>query len=144
MIAFFPFQHVLMYLKVFFHTSLDIFFFCSWQGYLLYRDTNNHSMTAIRINPETLEQDGTVALPGKNLQMRGIWYSLLCACYVFPGKQKRNWEILRSQIDYFMTLFHFRPSSVFHLEGLHLTPVAGGMLQHSGICDHLNLKTTWP
>ncbi|NXD08304.1 MYCB2 ligase, partial [Nothocercus nigrocapillus] len=33
------------------------------QGYLLYRDVNNHSMTAIRINPETLEQDGTVALP---------------------------------------------------------------------------------
>lgn len=26
-------------------------------------------MTAIRINPETLEQDGTVALPGKNLQL---------------------------------------------------------------------------
>jgi len=34
------------------------------QGYLLYRDVNNHSMTAIRISPETLEQDGTVMLPG--------------------------------------------------------------------------------
>lgn len=34
------------------------------QGYLLYRDVNNHSMTAIRISPETLEQDGTVILPG--------------------------------------------------------------------------------
>nr|KAF6460734.1 MYC binding protein 2 [Molossus molossus] len=33
------------------------------QGYLLYRDVNNHSMTAIRISPETLEQDGTVMLP---------------------------------------------------------------------------------
>ncbi|KAG8586246.1 hypothetical protein GDO81_005312 [Engystomops pustulosus] len=30
------------------------------QGHLLYRDVSNHSMTAIRINPETLEQDGTV------------------------------------------------------------------------------------
>uniref|UniRef100_A0A8C2YGI1 E3 ubiquitin-protein ligase MYCBP2 n=1 Tax=Coturnix japonica TaxID=93934 RepID=A0A8C2YGI1_COTJA len=39
------------------------------QGYLLYRDANNHSMTAIRINPETLEQDGTVALPGTNLHI---------------------------------------------------------------------------
>lgn len=38
----------------------------SYQGYLLYRDANSHSMTAIRINPETLEQDGTVALPGMN------------------------------------------------------------------------------
>lgn len=38
--------------------------FCCYQGYLLYRDVNNHSMTAIRISPETLEQDGTVMLPG--------------------------------------------------------------------------------
>lgn len=37
--------------------------FC-YQGYLLYRDVNNHSMTAVRISPETLEQDGTVMLPG--------------------------------------------------------------------------------
>ncbi|KAG8137644.1 hypothetical protein E2320_004879 [Naja naja] len=34
------------------------------QGYLLYRDINNHSRTAIRINPESLEQDGIVTLPG--------------------------------------------------------------------------------
>lgn len=49
----------------------------SYQGYLLYRDANNHSMTAVRINPETLEQDGTVALPGKNLQIQEDGYSLL-------------------------------------------------------------------
>ncbi|KAM6446158.1 E3 ubiquitin-protein ligase MYCBP2 isoform 3-T4 [Liasis olivaceus] len=39
------------------------------QGYLLYRDVNNHSRTAIRINPESLEQDGIVTLP--DCQMEG-------------------------------------------------------------------------
>lgn len=34
------------------------------QGYLLYRDTSNHSMSALKINPETLEHEGTVAMPG--------------------------------------------------------------------------------
>lgn len=34
------------------------------QGYLLYRDTGNHTMSAIKINPETLEPDGTVIMPG--------------------------------------------------------------------------------
>lgn len=34
------------------------------QGYLLYRDTSNHTMSAIKINPETLEPDGTVIMPG--------------------------------------------------------------------------------
>nr|XP_033805293.1 E3 ubiquitin-protein ligase MYCBP2 isoform X3 [Geotrypetes seraphini] len=32
------------------------------QGYLLYRDVSNHNMTAVRINPETLDQDGLVTL----------------------------------------------------------------------------------
>lgn len=49
-------------------------------------------MTAIRINPETLEQDGTVALPGMNLQIWEDAYSLLFTCYVLSGKQKRNWD----------------------------------------------------
>lgn len=47
-------------------------------------------MTAIRINPETLEQDGTVALPGKNLQMRAVWYSLLFTCYVFSVSRRET------------------------------------------------------
>ncbi|XP_062904556.1 E3 ubiquitin-protein ligase MYCBP2 isoform X16 [Mobula hypostoma] len=34
------------------------------QGSLLYRDLNNHNMTAMSINPETLEQESTVNLPG--------------------------------------------------------------------------------
>lgn len=34
------------------------------QGYLLYRDTTNHSTSALKINPETLEHEGTVAMPG--------------------------------------------------------------------------------
>lgn len=34
------------------------------QGYLLYRDTSNHTMSAIKINPETLEPEGTIIMPG--------------------------------------------------------------------------------
>ncbi|XP_043390238.1 E3 ubiquitin-protein ligase MYCBP2 isoform X25 [Chelonia mydas] len=45
------------------------------QSYLLYRDVNNHSMTAIRINPETLEQDGTVALPDCNTEGQNILFT---------------------------------------------------------------------
>ncbi|KAL9867099.1 E3 ubiquitin-protein ligase MYCBP2 isoform 15-T15 [Geothlypis trichas] len=45
------------------------------QGYLLYRDANNHSMTAIRINPETLEQDGTVALPDCHTEGQNILFT---------------------------------------------------------------------
>lgn len=62
------------------HNS-KIFFY--HQGYLLYRDVNNHSMTAIRISPETLEQDGTVMLPGTLLTLSFVFfYSQFkrCAC----------------------------------------------------------------
>ncbi|XP_033370101.1 E3 ubiquitin-protein ligase MYCBP2 isoform X17 [Parus major] len=45
------------------------------QGYLLYRDANNHSMTAIRINPETLEQDGTVTLPDCHTEGQNILFT---------------------------------------------------------------------
>ncbi|XP_023654220.2 E3 ubiquitin-protein ligase MYCBP2 isoform X4 [Paramormyrops kingsleyae] len=34
------------------------------QGCLLYRDMNSQTMTAVRINPETLEQEGTITLAG--------------------------------------------------------------------------------
>ncbi|XP_028848286.1 E3 ubiquitin-protein ligase MYCBP2 isoform X12 [Denticeps clupeoides] len=40
----------------------------SWLGYaqgcLLYRDMTSHSMSAVKINPETLEQEGTITMPG--------------------------------------------------------------------------------
>ncbi|XP_073470391.1 E3 ubiquitin-protein ligase MYCBP2 isoform X14 [Aquarana catesbeiana] len=45
------------------------------QGYLLYRDVNNHSVTAIRINPETLEQDGTVTVPDCNADGQNILFT---------------------------------------------------------------------
>uniref|UniRef100_A0A8C5P7M6 E3 ubiquitin-protein ligase MYCBP2 n=1 Tax=Leptobrachium leishanense TaxID=445787 RepID=A0A8C5P7M6_9ANUR len=45
------------------------------QGYLLYRDVCNHHMTAIRINPETLEQDGTVTVPDCNADGQNILFS---------------------------------------------------------------------
>ncbi|XP_053161485.1 E3 ubiquitin-protein ligase MYCBP2 isoform X13 [Hemicordylus capensis] len=45
------------------------------QGYLLYRDVNNHSMTAIRINPESLEQDGTVTLPDCQTEGQNILFT---------------------------------------------------------------------
>uniref|UniRef100_A0A4W4EYU3 E3 ubiquitin-protein ligase MYCBP2 n=1 Tax=Electrophorus electricus TaxID=8005 RepID=A0A4W4EYU3_ELEEL len=38
------------------------------QGSLLYRDMNSHSMSAIKINPETLEQEGSITMPdGQNI-----------------------------------------------------------------------------
>ncbi|XP_071991479.1 E3 ubiquitin-protein ligase MYCBP2 isoform X7 [Engystomops pustulosus] len=45
------------------------------QGHLLYRDVSNHSMTAIRINPETLEQDGTVTVPDCNADGQNILFT---------------------------------------------------------------------
>ncbi|EDM02456.1 pam, highwire, rpm 1 (predicted) [Rattus norvegicus] len=45
------------------------------RGYLLYRDVNNHSMTAIRISPETLEQDGTVMLPDCHTEGQNILFT---------------------------------------------------------------------
>ncbi|KAM7178271.1 E3 ubiquitin-protein ligase MYCBP2 isoform 8-T8 [Macrochelys suwanniensis] len=45
------------------------------QSYLLYRDVNNHSLTAIRINPETLEQDGTVTLPDCHTEGQNILFT---------------------------------------------------------------------
>ncbi|XP_031752931.1 E3 ubiquitin-protein ligase MYCBP2 isoform X5 [Xenopus tropicalis] len=45
------------------------------QGYLLYRDTSNQGMTAKRINPETLEQDGTVTVPDGNTDGQNILFS---------------------------------------------------------------------
>lgn len=43
----------------------------SLQGYLLYRDTTNHSMAAVKINPETLEHEGTVTMPGAETTLCG-------------------------------------------------------------------------
>ncbi|KAM8976197.1 E3 ubiquitin-protein ligase MYCBP2 isoform 3-T3 [Pelodytes ibericus] len=45
------------------------------QGYLLYRDVCHHHMTAIRINPETLEQDGTVTVPDCNSDGQNILFT---------------------------------------------------------------------
>lgn len=49
--------------------------FFYYQGYFLYRDVNNHSMTVITISPETLEQDGTVILPGMFLLVKFFFLS---------------------------------------------------------------------
>ncbi|XP_039221575.1 E3 ubiquitin-protein ligase MYCBP2 isoform X7 [Crotalus tigris] len=45
------------------------------QGYLLYRDINNHSRTAVRINPESLEQDGIVTLPDCQMEGQNILFT---------------------------------------------------------------------
>ncbi|XP_060681898.1 E3 ubiquitin-protein ligase MYCBP2 isoform X7 [Hemiscyllium ocellatum] len=45
------------------------------QGSLLYRDLNNHNMTAISINPETLEQESTVNLPGCQAEGQNILFT---------------------------------------------------------------------
>ncbi|XP_046701598.1 E3 ubiquitin-protein ligase MYCBP2 isoform X8 [Silurus meridionalis] len=45
------------------------------QGSLLYRDMNSHSMAAIKINPETLEQEGTIAMPGLQTDGQNIIFT---------------------------------------------------------------------
>ncbi|KAJ3592162.1 hypothetical protein NHX12_007291, partial [Muraenolepis orangiensis] len=45
------------------------------QGYLLYRDSGNHSSSAIKINPETLEPEGTVSMPGQHSDGQNIIFT---------------------------------------------------------------------
>uniref|UniRef100_A0A671LHM8 E3 ubiquitin-protein ligase MYCBP2 n=1 Tax=Sinocyclocheilus anshuiensis TaxID=1608454 RepID=A0A671LHM8_9TELE len=45
------------------------------QGCLLYRDMNSHSMEAIKINPETLEQEGTITMPGLQADGQNIIFT---------------------------------------------------------------------
>ncbi|KAJ8253382.1 hypothetical protein GJAV_G00212310 [Gymnothorax javanicus] len=45
------------------------------QGCLLYRDMNSHSMTAVKINPETLEQEGTISMPGGQADGQSIVFT---------------------------------------------------------------------
>ncbi|XP_078077741.1 E3 ubiquitin-protein ligase MYCBP2 isoform X19 [Mustelus asterias] len=45
------------------------------QGSLLYRDLNNHNMTAMSINPETLEHESTVNLPGCQTEGQNILFT---------------------------------------------------------------------
>ncbi|KAK7153724.1 hypothetical protein R3I94_007181 [Phoxinus phoxinus] len=45
------------------------------QGCLLYRDMNSHSMAAIKINPETLEQEGTITMPGLQADGQNIIFT---------------------------------------------------------------------
>uniref|UniRef100_A0A8C4T2S5 E3 ubiquitin-protein ligase MYCBP2 n=1 Tax=Erpetoichthys calabaricus TaxID=27687 RepID=A0A8C4T2S5_ERPCA len=53
------------------------------QGYLLYQDMNNHNMTALKINPETLEQEGAITMPadGQNIVFTdGEYINQIAAC----------------------------------------------------------------
>ncbi|XP_043104379.1 E3 ubiquitin-protein ligase MYCBP2 isoform X11 [Puntigrus tetrazona] len=45
------------------------------QGCLLYRDMNSHSMAAVKINPETLEQEGTITMPGLQADSQNIVFT---------------------------------------------------------------------
>ncbi|XP_066562691.1 E3 ubiquitin-protein ligase MYCBP2 isoform X4 [Amia ocellicauda] len=45
------------------------------QGCLLYRDMNSHNMTAIKINPETLEQEGSITMPGLQADGQNIVFT---------------------------------------------------------------------
>ncbi|XP_030198582.1 E3 ubiquitin-protein ligase MYCBP2 isoform X5 [Gadus morhua] len=45
------------------------------QGYLLYRDSGNHSTSAIKINPETLEPEGAVSMPGQHADGQNIIFT---------------------------------------------------------------------
>uniref|UniRef100_A0A672TBT7 RCR-type E3 ubiquitin transferase n=1 Tax=Sinocyclocheilus grahami TaxID=75366 RepID=A0A672TBT7_SINGR len=45
------------------------------QGCLLYQDMNSHNMEAIKINPETLEQEGTITMPGLQADGQNIIFT---------------------------------------------------------------------
>ncbi|XP_064413761.1 E3 ubiquitin-protein ligase MYCBP2 isoform X3 [Latimeria chalumnae] len=45
------------------------------KGFLLYREVNSHSTTAIKLDPETLEQVGTVTLPGHQTEGQNILFT---------------------------------------------------------------------
>ncbi|XP_035248710.1 E3 ubiquitin-protein ligase MYCBP2 isoform X4 [Anguilla anguilla] len=45
------------------------------QGCLLYRDMNSHSLSAIKINPETLEQEGSITMPGGQAEGQSIVFT---------------------------------------------------------------------
>ncbi|XP_051563854.1 E3 ubiquitin-protein ligase MYCBP2 isoform X5 [Myxocyprinus asiaticus] len=45
------------------------------QGCLLYRDMNRDSLAAIKINPETLEQEGTITMPGLQADGQNIVFT---------------------------------------------------------------------
>ncbi|XP_046902595.1 E3 ubiquitin-protein ligase MYCBP2 isoform X13 [Hypomesus transpacificus] len=45
------------------------------QGFLLYRDMSNHSTTALKINPETLEHEGTITMPGQQTDVQNIVFT---------------------------------------------------------------------
>lgn len=66
-------------------------------------------MTAIRINPETLEQDGTVALPGKNLGYEKI-IIVYCLHGVYFQVSRRgietDFEITKRLLFYAFGLVH--------------------------------------
>ncbi|XP_041115648.1 E3 ubiquitin-protein ligase MYCBP2 isoform X5 [Polyodon spathula] len=51
----------------------------SWLGYaqgcLLYRDLSSHSMAAVKINPETLEQEGAITMPGLQADAQNIVFT---------------------------------------------------------------------
>ena len=53
------------------------------QGYLLYRDTSNHTMSAIKINPETLEPEGTVIMPGTKKTIMSLFNKVSLGAKVF-------------------------------------------------------------
>ncbi|XP_034779592.2 E3 ubiquitin-protein ligase MYCBP2 isoform X6 [Acipenser ruthenus] len=51
----------------------------SWLGYaqgcLLYSDLSSHGMTAVKINPETLEQEGAITMPGLQADAQNIVFT---------------------------------------------------------------------
>ncbi|XP_029113894.1 E3 ubiquitin-protein ligase MYCBP2 isoform X4 [Scleropages formosus] len=45
------------------------------QGCLLYKDVNSHNMTAVKINPETLESEGSITMPGLQADGQNIVFT---------------------------------------------------------------------
>lgn len=84
------------------------------QGCLLYRDMNSHSMAAIKINPETLEQEGTITMPGTNTPLVCYWLlkagkinGLTCTLFFFV----LTCFLLKQDVFKGLSLFHWIASS---------------------------------
>lgn len=87
------------------------------QGCLLYRDMNSHSMAAIKINPETLEQEGTITMPGTNTPLMCYWSlragqinGLTCTLFF----SVLTCFLLKQDVSKGLSLFHWIANSLLY------------------------------
>ncbi|KAK7882381.1 hypothetical protein WMY93_028555 [Mugilogobius chulae] len=127
------------------------------QGFLLYRDTSNHSMSALKINPETLEHEGTVSMPGQHSDGQNIiftdgeYINQIAACkddgfvvriYTMSLDPALQQEL---QLKLARKCLHACGISLFDLEkDLHIISTASGKIYYTGKYQSLGIKQGGP